>query len=318
MAALRLIDLGERRLIERIRRFYGYRWPEDDCFYIRNGKKYLLMTADSMPKSSHIPDGISAESIGYFLAAANISDIAAMGGMPRYFMSALTFPDKTKISYLDGIERGISKCLRKYGVKMAGGDIKEGTEVNLTGFVIGEVEANRILRRTGMKIGDMLCITGSLGKNAAGYYTWRRNRSAKAAEALVHILPRVREGRFISENGATAAMDLSDGVYSAISQLSKLNGIGFDIHASKVPTDPLAQKVSSSLNIPIEEIALNFGGEYELLFTIPKAKFDSMYSLSQKNGIKISCIGVVTKGTNRLIKNGKPIRITESGYEHFR
>ena len=311
-------DFGERRLIARIRRFYGYSWPEDDCFYVRNGKNYLLMTTDSMTSLSHIPEGVSAESTGYFFAASNISDIAAMGGMPRYFMSAFIFPDKTRISYLDGIERGISKCLREYGVKMAGGDIKEGTEVNLTGFAMGEVEANRILRRTGMKTGDMLCVTGSLGKNAAGYYMWKRKKSARWAEVLMHILPRVREGRFISKNGATAAIDLSDGVYSAIGQLGKLNGIGFDIHYSKLPIAPLAQKVSRSLNISIEELALNFGGDYEILFTVPEAKFDSMYALSKKRGIKISCIGVVTKGTNRLINNGKPTRIAKSGYEHFR
>ncbi len=314
----KLADFGERKLIDRIRRLYRYSWPEDDCFYIPNGKKYLLIKTDSISESSHMPKRAEPEKIGYFFAATNLSDIAAMGGIPRYFMSALTFPRSTQLRYLEGIERGISRCLSNYGARMAGGDLKEGKEINLSGIAIGEVESGRILRRTGMECGDLLCVTGSLGKNAAGYYLWKNNRSAKGAGMLLDVEPRIREGRFISENGASAAMDLSDGVYSAIHQLRRLNGVGFDIQLSNIPIHAAAQKVSKSLGIPIEELALNFGGDYELIFTVPKSRFKGMYAAAKRKGMQISSIGVVTNGKNRLIKNGRPVAVMESGYEHFR
>ncbi len=310
--------IGERDLIGRIRRMYGYGWPDDDCFHIPAGGKYLLIKTDSISKPSHIPGNVSPERIGYFFAASNLSDIAAMGGTPRYFMAALTLPRNTHLSYLEGIERGISKCLRRYGARMAGGDMKEGRELNLAGIAIGEVEKDRMLRRKGMKPGEFLCVTGSLGKNAAGYYLWKRRGNADGADMLLDVEPRIREGRFISENGATAAMDLSDGVYSAIRQLSRINMCGFDINLSEVPVNAAALKASKLLGIPIEEMALNFGGEYELIFTVPAGRFGKMTALAKKRGIRIAKIGIVTKGGNRLIKGARAIRITDYGYEHFR
>lgn len=312
-----LAHLGERSAIARIRRMYKYGWPDEDCFYIPFGNKYLLIKTDAVNEYSHIPKDVNPEEIGYFFAAINMSDIASMGGIPKYFMAAMTFPKRTRVSYLEGIERGISKCLRKYGARMAGGDLKEGMEMNLAGVAVGEVERDRIMHRNGMKDGELLCVTGSLGKNASGYYLWKRNGSKSGAKALLDVEPRVREGRFISKAGATSAIDLSDGVYSAIHQLKKINGCGFDIDYSKLPINRSALMVNRSVGVPIEELCLNFGGEYELLFTMPEKSYEKALRLARKKGIKITSIGVVTKGENTLIKDGLRTRITERGYEHF-
>ena len=132
--------LGERKLIEMIRDTYSYAWPNSDSAYIDVGKKRLLITNDSITKSTHMPSGAGPEHIGYFFAAINLSDIAAMGGTPKYFMSSLILPSDLDSGYVVALERGIRKCLNRYNVRMIGGDTKKGRDLALTGIAIGEVD----------------------------------------------------------------------------------------------------------------------------------------------------------------------------------
>ncbi len=312
-----LSELGERNIINNIRKIYDYKWVDDDCSYFLEKNKYILITVDSISKSMHIPDHVDPVKVGYFLAAITLSDIAAMGGIPRYFMSALTLPKNMDTKDLKKIEIGIAKCLDKYNTMMIGGDCKEGTELVMSGIGIGEVNKKRILKRDGMKVGDILCVTNYLGKNSAGYYLWKLKNSKEGAEKLLEVEPRIEEGLIISRHGATAAMDLSDGIYSSISQLKKITGLGFLIDFSKIPVSPLAKKVNEELGISIEELTLNYGGDYELLFTIPPEKWITLKKASEKNNFKLTEIGRVKKGRNLLLKDGKEHEIKERGYEHF-
>ncbi len=308
--------MGERAAIKRIRGTYGYDWPDSDCSYIPMGSKYLLITTDSIAERTHIPKGAKPQDVGYFFAALNLSDIAAMGGRPKYFMSALVLPNKMDIGYLDGLQRGINRCLRKYNVKLIGGDLKKGTEAVLTGVAIGEAHRSRMMHRMNIGAGDAVCVTGTLGRNAAGYYMWKRGES-EGASILLGIEPRIKEGMFISTNGARAAIDLSDGVNSAISQISAATGKHFEILWDAVPADPLALNLSKRLGINAQEMCLNFGGEYELLFTVPHDLAEKLASKARAKGMKVSVIGRVYGRRNVLVHKGRRIPITGKGYEHF-
>ncbi len=308
----RLGDIGERKAVDIIRGLYGYGWPYEDSFFFPSGNRYVLVTTDSITGSRHVPQGASPERVGYFLAAVNLSDIAAMAGRPLYLLTSLILPRGTTIDYLKGLERGIGRCLDRYGARMAGGDLKEGP-LALTGIAIGEVEKGRMLRRDSMHCGDLLCVTGRLGRNAAAYYMWKGTGQGRWAEAVLRIEPRIPEARLLARLGATSATDLSDGVYSSIAQLGGSSGRGFEIKYDSLPVDRLALKVGRSLGIGIEELALNFGGEYELLFTIPRDRYGEA-----RKRLDITCIGRVTKGSNILIKDGRRTRINDAGYEHFR
>lgn len=309
--------LGERSIIAMIRGQYGYSWTDDDAAAIDQGSNYMLITTDSISEKSHMPKGAGYASIGYFFAALNISDIAAMGGVPKYFMTAFTLRKDMKAEDLVELEKGMNRCLEKYGVKLIGGDLKQGMEINLSGIAIGEVSKKKILRRNGVKKNDVLCVTGRLGKNAAAYYMWKKTGKRKWAELLIEIEPRIKEGRLIAEYGASSAIDLSDGVFSAISQLSKINKLGFKIDYSKVPVHSLAKKVSRELKLNTEELALGFGGEYELLFTVSKSKLAKLKLAAKRNGIQISDIGIVTGRKCILVKDGNAKEISSKGYEHF-
>ncbi len=313
---MELKDLGERKAIEEIRNIYRYSWPDDDCYYFESGGKYMLIKTDALYSKTHFPKEARPEKIGYFFAAANLSDIAAMGGIPRYFMSSMLLPRNTGLSYLKGLEKGIGKCLEKYGAMMVGGDLKEG-DTALVGVAVGEVERDRILRRQGAEVGDLLCVTGTLGKNAAAYHMWKRHGGRRWAETLLEIEPRINAGRALSRNGATSAIDLSDGVYAAIAQLAKINGCGFEIDYSAIPFDRNAVMAHRDLGISLEELALNFGGEYELMFTIDERDYLSTERAVRKTGIGISAIGRATRKGNTLVKDGRRTRIVKKGYEHF-
>lgn len=311
-------DIGERDMIREIRKVYGYPWPDDDCAYIENGSEYLLLTTDSVSSSSHIPKGASLEKAGYFFAAVNLSDIAAMGGRPEYFMAALALPRGMAAGELIKIERGIEKCLSKYKVRMIGGDLKPGRELRMTGIAIGSVDKRRCMKRSGVRPGDLVCVTGMLGRNAAGYYLWKKTKAIKWAELLLDVEPKIVEGMAIAKAGARAAMDLSDGLYGAISELNSLTGHGFEIDFEKVPIDPIAISAARKLGLKIERLALEFGGEYELLFTIPRNKLEKLNSISREMGFKVAVVGRVKGKNNILIREGKKIGIRSAGYEHFK
>ncbi len=308
--------LGERKIIRLIRSVYRYKWPDSDAAYIDFGKKRILITTDSITRHSHIPNCAMPEDVGYFFAAINLSDIAAMGGTPKYFMSSFILPDSLDSDYLVSLEAGIRRCLSRYHVKMIGGDLKEGRELSMTGIAIGEVDKLKMMQRLRVRDGDAICVTGSLGGNAAGYYLWKRG-SKEGARKLLDVHPRINEGKFLSENGVRASIDLSDGVYSAISQLKDATGLGFEIYYDNVPVDKLARKLSLRYGTSLEQMCLNFGGDYELFFSIKESMLNALMRNAKRKRIRITRIGTVTGTDNFLVKGTKRERITKRGYEHF-
>jgi thiamine-monophosphate kinase len=219
-------------------------------------------------------------------------------------------------AYLKRLELGMKKCLDRYGVKVIGGDLKKGRELVLTGIAIGEVDRPRMMQRMNMKKGEVLCVTGSLGGPAAGHYLWKNGRKGGQL-AMLNVEPKIREGKFLAANGCRAAIDLSDGVYSAIRQISSATGLGFEIDYASLPINPLARKVNEKYGIDIEQLCLNFGGEYELMFTLSASKFEGVRKKAARLGIRISRIGTVTKSGSFIVKDGKRTRIKKYGYEHF-
>ncbi len=309
-------DLGERKIIERLMDLFGT-IIEDDSFYFEDDDSFILVTTDTITRKTHIPDGVRPEKAGYFFGALNISDIAAMGGIPLYFMSAYSISRDFNFDYFISFNKGLKNCLDKYSVKMVGGDTKEGTDFNATGIVIGKTEKNFILERKNFKLGEVVGVTNSLGKNAAGYYLWK-NGHEEGADIMLDIEPRIMEARELAINGVRSAMDLSDGIFSSIAQIKRQTGTGFRIFMEMLPVNNLALEVSEKFKVPLEELVLNFGGEYELLFSVPGEKWDDIEKNMARKGFQITRIGETWEGENVLVKDGKEVIINERGYEHFK
>ncbi len=262
---MKLGDLGERRLIDRIWEIIGRREEYDDAAVYDMGDNYLLLTADYIGEGTHFVSDVSFRSVGEFFASVNLSDIAAMGGAPKYFMAAMFFPRDFDVYNLEEFISGMNAILKKYYVEYRGGDLKESAKMGSVGIAIGYVEKNKILRRKGAKEGERIYVTGQLGRQGASYILWKMGRVD--FDDVIKITPRIEYGKNLAGR-ASSCIDLSDGIIASAMQMQDVNSLGFKIDLENLPLHPLAVEVMEDYRIPIEKI-LNFGGEYELMYTSP-------------------------------------------------
>jgi len=295
---MKLSSLGEREIIDKIWKILGKDVEYDDCAII-DDVEYILITTDFIGEGTHYMNDWDFFYIGKFFASINLSDIAAMGGIPKFFLASMFFPRDFKFEDLKRLIEGMKKQLEKYRVEYLGGDLKESKISGMSGIAIGTVEKDKILRRRGAKIDEGIYLTGSIGKQAAGYYLWK-NGYEEGWKYLLDVEPKIEEGRKLAGR-ASSCMDLSDGLTHTVEQMEKLNNLGFRIDFESLPIDPLAYEVSEDFDIPIEILALLFGGEYELLFTAPKPILGKE-------------IGVVAN-EGGIWRNGK--KLGGEGYAHF-
>ena len=290
--------LGERETIDRIWKIVGKEENYDDCAYLDRGNYYQLITTDFIGEGTHFFKDWNARKIGRFFASINLSDIAAMGGLPEIFMASMFFPKSTSFEFVEEFVKGMVEILNDFKVSYRGGDLKESRIIGFSGIALGNVEKSRIMLRKAINGDEGVYVTGELGKQAAGYFLWK-NGIEDGANYILDVYPRIKEGREISKI-ARACMDLSDGLASTLAFMR--NGdYGLDIDFDSIPIHKLAYEVSEDYNVPLEYLATGFGGEYELVYT------------SQKK-ILGKEIGVVSKKIG-IWKDGK--KIEGEGYAHF-
>lgn len=315
--------LGERgaiRIIDRIVKSNAEVGIGDDCAAIDIGDRYLLVTTDMMAPKTHIPKGMGPYDIGWSIVAVNLSDIAAMGGRPLAVVTAIGMTRGHPIDYLEQIVDGMNDCAQHFGTSIVGGDTKEHEILTLCGTAIGEVAKNRILLRKGARPGDLVAISGELGRAGAGYYSLKRNLSLEEAEtALKRPRPRLKEAAALAGTGfVTSCMDISDGLSSSIFELARSSGLTYEIDYSRISK---AKEVALAFHDLERQksLILNFGDDYELLFTIKREAETDLANLASEIGCPLTVIGKVTSGEeNILIDNGKRERLENLGYEHFR
>jgi thiamine-monophosphate kinase len=262
---------------------------------------------------THIPEKSKPYWIGWHVVAVNLSDIAAKGGKPLGVSVALGLPESYNTKFLKELSKGMSDCAKKYSTKIVGGDTKENKTLTLCGSAVGVVNKKNIMLRKGAKPGDVICVTGTLGKSSAGLYS-------KNPKKVLMINPRVKEGIALAETKAvTSCMDISDGLASSVYQLGVLNKAGFEIDYELLPYASDAKKVSEKFGIPLNELLLYSGGDYELLLAVKKSKLRNAVNTLKNVGTKLTPVGVITKNKeNILIKENKKTVLENRGWEHFR
>jgi len=335
-----LRDIGEFGLIKRITRRSRRKDPSvkvgagDDAAVItppippltRGGKRGatpLLVTTDSLVEDVHFRRDSPPEAVGWKAVAVNISDIAAMGGVPKYYLLSLSVPEGISVDYLDRLSAGMNEAARRYGLSLIGGDTTSSPDrIYISITVIGEASKNILLRK-GAKTGDQIFVTGTLGDSALGLRILEEGRDVVAPplQKLImrHLrpIPRVKEGIFLANSGMiTSMIDVSDGLLADLGHISEESGVGATVWADKIPLSKGFKSLSDRFGGI--DLALSGGEDYELLFTVNGGNITNF--LSETKGVKFAHIGEITKGKGvRVVGRDGRLHIPQrSGYEHFK
>jgi len=299
----------ELDLIDRIRRRANLTAPGlilgigDDCaiFRPRGSPVDLLFTTDLLLEGTHfLRSTHTAEDVGWKALARGLSDIAAMGGEPRFCLMSLVLAPWQTRSWIDGFYRGLLRLAGRETAPLAGGDLARGDRAACDIVVCGEVPRGTALRRDRAKPGDLIYVSGALGGSALGLVKGKRD--AFAWKRHTRPQPRLALGRFLRGRlKANAAMDLSDGLSLDLRRLCLASGLRAEIQAP-----PRFRGASP-------EHALHGGEDYELLFTAPRrTRVPAIFE-----GVPLTEIGILRKGRpGEVLVNGEPL--PPLGYDHLR
>ncbi|MCK5459239.1 MAG: thiamine-phosphate kinase, partial [Thermoplasmatales archaeon] len=315
----KLSDLGERKAIKLISKILTKGDTAvgigDDCAAIDLGDEYLLVSTDMISEKTHIPEQMTPFQIGWFIVAINLSDIAAKGGEPLGLVLSFGLPKNTTELFLTELTKGADACATKFGTHVIGGDTKETGEINICGTAFGVVKKDEFMPRKGACPDDVVAVTGTLGKAGAGYFNLKnKTLDNDISKALLEPVPKLKEGRLLADQKwVTSCMDLSDGLSSSLYQLSDLNNVGFEIDQSKIPlSSELLQLKKKKSDLNVFDFALHFGGDYELLLTIPEEYFEKTKKIMEKNGSDLFAIGKVTEKKDIILIFGDDKKILEN------
>ena len=321
----RLSDIGERGAIEILSRIYDRGQPiglGHDVGVVDWGDDYLVVTTDVVNQKTHLPTGASPSQIGWYATAVNLSDIAAAGARPLGFVAALSMPADTDVEFLRGLGQGMDECTREFGIAVLGGDTKEAPTLSIAGTAFGRVRKDRILLRTGAKPGDAIVVTGDLGRAGHAAKTLEQATALRtdALNQLLRPYPRIAEGQLLSESGvATSCMDLSDGLGVSLTQLAAMTRLSYQIEFEALP---LFKGLASLPPAVTKEIALYYGGDYELLATVRADGLESLLeraSSARPRRTPFTVIGkVAAPGGNVLVSKAGKEPLLAKGWEHFR
>lgn len=335
-----LKDTGEFGMIGRIRELIANEGVSnknvtsgigDDCASFRPDEGFeVLITCDCMVEGRHyIPGRISPFDLGRRAMVMNISDIGAMGGIPRFAVVSLGLNKDTPVNYIEDMYRGFMHELNPLGASIIGGNIT-GSDysafINIT--LTGEVESTSIIRRSGAMAGDVILVTGYPGQAAAGLRMLLENRSGidMSKEPLVkaYSLPshRAREGRAVALSGlATAMIDISDGLMGDLGHICEESGTGAEIIRNKLPISEEMRAFIDNQGWDIYEMIMGNSDDYELIITCaPDNKDKIIASVSEISNILVTEIGVITAhtGIKVILTNGVRHPVKASGWDHFK
>ncbi len=332
---MKLSDIGETSLIQRIAsrlKFHHARTVlgiGDDAGVVKvDGNKLLIVTTDMLIEGTHFIWGkILPRDLGYKSLAANLSDIAAMGGKPLHAVVALGLPDNLRVEEVDGFYEGIEELALKYEVDILGGDITSspsGLVVGLT--VLGEVDPANLVTQSGAKDGDLIAVTGSLGASAAGLALIlndlreisRRVRQM-ALQKHLRPQPRVEVGQALAATRKVHAMkDISDGLAKELNTMAAASGKMFLIRAEDIPLSPATLEIAPLIGEDPLSMALKGGEDYELVFTFDGKERNLIEKTCQDLGVPVHVIGEVMPGKGVFIENaGIRTKLAPGGYSHF-
>ncbi len=277
--------------------------PGSDCAAVRPAKGMrLVATTDAVVQGVHFTlPGFSPQEVGWKALAVNLSDLAAAGARPRWFLCALGVPRGASLRMARGMAQGMARLARRFGCALVGGNVTSASEWSLTITALGE--ARRPLARTGARPGHALVVAGKLGDAAAGL------RGARAGlRAQRRPSPLVREG-IAAARFASASVDVSDGFLRDLGHLCRESRCGAVVETTRLPVGPAARAFPDGL-----QLALSGGEDYALLFAVPAGRVPAL-----RRAVRCVEVGRFVRGGGiQLTRQGRPMALPRrAGFDHL-
>ena len=340
-AGATVAGLGERALIARI----AARLPAapasvpvgigDDAAVVEPERGALTaVTTDTVVDGLHYDLRFTPpDAVGHRAMAASLSDLAAMGAVPRHALLSLGLPAEFPVAALDALVEGVAALAARHATAVVGGNIARSTGPLFAEVTaLGSVKRRRVLRRAAARPGDGLYLSGAVGGAAAGLAALQAaagggdaasgvptDELAACRERYLRPEPRVRLGRLLGRTRtARACVDLSDGLADAACQLAAASGAGVVVDAAAVPLEPGARRWFEQQGRDPLDASLA-GEDYELLFTAPPRSGRRLAAVGRlARGVPLTRIGVITREPGAVLRRGAADTPLAGGYEHFR
>ena len=333
---MKVRELGEFALLARLQRRLQpagappvVRGIGDDCAVLRPGDGHdLLVTTDTQEEGVHFRrDWSTPEDIGWRCLAVNVSDIAAMGGVPLGAVVALSLPETLAVTFVEAMYDGMSAMAEACDCPIIGGNISKSTErLSVTITVLGSAPRDGAAYRAAARAGDDIWVTGDLGSAKAGL------------EALIHpqtvaglptdaVLaryrrprPRLREAQFLRQHGARSLIDLSDGLSSDLAHICEASGVGARLLADRIPVSDETRRVADALGLDALAFALHGGEDFELCLTAPAGAAEALQQgFRNQFDCRLTRIGNIQASTGVTLchSDGGEVPLIAGGYDHF-
>jgi thiamine-monophosphate kinase len=330
--------LSEASLVEAIRRVAASTDPDvrvgigDDAAVVAAGDRLQVLTTDMLVQDVDFDLSMtSARDLGYKSVAVNLSDVAAMGASPRFCLVAAGFPAYSDPGWVVELFGGMREAADEHAVAIVGGDLSRSNAVVLSVAMTGEAPPGGVVLRSGANVGDRLVVTGGLGAAAGGLRLLRagvrevaRATAAGWGRALVGALhrptARVGEGQTLRACGATAMIDVSDGLAMDLGRLCEASGLGGAVRLDAIPVEPELAGLRELTGDDPLALALHGGEDFELLAALPAgAVAGAAAALGDRFGTRLTEIGEAreTPGVIVVSADGSKAPLDPEGFDHF-
>ena len=333
---MKLSELGEFGLIDLInkiadkhKKYEHDTWRRlvigigDDAAAWMGDNNLQLVTTDTLVQDIHFDlDIVTWEELGWKALAVNLSDIAAMGGIPKYVLLSLALPGELEMENILKFVDSMAHLAEEFEVAIVGGDVVSAPNIVITITVTGCAKGKSILRRCTASPGEQIAVTGYLGSSASGLEMLKGDMRLDAEtnnilrRAHLKPMPRVSEGQILVDQGVTSAIDISDGLIADLNHICEASGVGARVKIEQVPVHPLVKESFPNY----QQLALCGGEDYELLFTADKAVVSRVRQILD---CPVTVIGdiikeIIPERVSLEDNEGNLVTYPRGGWEHFK
>jgi thiamine-monophosphate kinase len=294
----------------------------DDAAAWRIPDEIQLATVDAMVEGVHFQRGIGTwKDLGWKSLAINVSDIAAMAGVPDYALVSLNLPDDTLVADVRQLYAGMLELTRQFSMTLIGGNVTKSPVFTVSITVLGSGREDILLRRSTARVGDLVAVTGRPGYAAAGRemleqgLSFSRDSNRRFREAFLHPIPRMIEAQGLVKNGITTAIDISDGLAADLGHICQASRVGATINVDRLP---LGKDLPQHFGERAVELTLSGGESYELVFT---GTPDAVAAAVRDINYPIAVIGEIVEEHPGAVAlqdtSGNLYNLQQSGWRHF-